>query len=496
MQSYTTAQANTINAVNGIRYIKWQFVIGTKSASTAGFTPKANAGAGDITPFVSQATIAHDTQQPVHRSCSLQMAETAASQTLSTTNGGTMADAGIDYLNDQLQVTCLISPDNATWYSWPVGTFFFRQAGVTMAGHSVVRKAELVDFTHLVQQQQSIANDAGVALILPAGYYIIDVVKSLLTNSPTLTQPSDPTLLTLSNLPGCGIPTPWISSSWPTSATKNAVIPTGGYPVSEGDDYLTLINRLLSYIHCYDLWCDETGQFQVTSWPANQDYTTLSSTWAYDSTANSIISVGGTEDFMVDDLANSVSVIVEDVNRTPLYATATNTNAASPISTVNWGASFYGTGTPRVVSKVVRDTGIPDNTTTSWVQGYANQQLNMACWLVDQVTLPTAVNPLHQDHDVIALNIYQTAVAGGSVNSWPIVVGTSTPATSTPQPIPGLVVTQKFLELGWTIDIELPSPGSGQNITGGVGMTTMLEPRDQKQGHQMTHTLHRVTSLR
>jgi hypothetical protein len=118
----------------------------------------------------------------------------------------------------------------------------------------------------------------------------------------------------------------------------------------------------------------------------------------------------------------------------------------------------------------------------------------MASWLTDQVTLPTAVNPLHaggMDHDVVALNIYQQYVAAGSAQNNPVITGADIAASGGD---PGLVITENFIQDGWTITASLATPGSGANLVGNVGLSTVLEPREQKQGHTMAHTLHRITS--
>jgi hypothetical protein len=129
----------------------------------------------------------------------------------------------------------------------------------------------------------------------------------------------------------------------------------------------------------------------------------------------------------------------------------------------------------------------------NYAQAYAKQQLLMASWLTDEVMLPTAVNPLHAgglDHDIVALNIYQQYVAAGSAQNQPVITGAYVAASGGD---PGLVISEKSLQTGWTITATLATPGSGSNVTGNVGLTTVLEPRETKSGHQMSMTLQRIT---
>lgn len=190
---------------------------------------------------------------------------------------------------------------------------------------------------------------------------------------------------------------------------------------------------------------------------------------------------------MLDDVANVVEVIVEDAYRATFKAVATNNDTHSPYSLANFG---------RRVVKTVRDAQVPDTGASGvvYAQQYAKQQLLMASWLTDTVTLPTAVNPLHaggMDHDIVSLNIYQTYYAAGSSQNNPVITGAYIAAAGGD---PGLIITQNFIQDGWTITATLATPGSGSNLTGNVGLTTVMEPRETLQGHTMSQTLHRVTS--
>jgi hypothetical protein len=509
--SYGTSSSPTIaqiiNFHSGPRTLYWRFDLLHNDRTYK----------GDITPYVTKAVIQHDTSRAVKRSLDLDMVETVASQSV-TISGGTITSAGIDYTNDFVQPICMIAVPNTSpqeWLHFPLITARFTRPGVTVPGYAVVRHASMPDLTSVVQENaatDNTNNGVGIPLTLPPGAYVIDVIGRLLWQA-TNNVPSNPA--TLDNLPGCALGT-WLppnaagysappagvsngASDWPTSSQIAAKIPAGGYQVTEGQSYLDLINHLLFTIGCYELMADQGGVFRIQQWPPNQDYRqqtskdgynlTISpySQYSYDTTTDSIVAFGLTEDIMLDDVANVVEVIVEDATRTTYKATATNNDSHSPYSLANFG---------RRVVKTVRDSQVPDvdSNGINYAQQYAKQQLLMASWLTDRVTLPTAVNPLHaggMDRDIVSLNIYQQYYAAGSSQNNPVITGAYIAAAGGD---PGLIITQNFIQDGWTITANLANPGSGSNLTGNVGLTTVLEPRETKQGHVMSQTLHRITS--
>jgi len=102
------------------------------------------------------------------------------------------------------------------------------------------------------------------------------------------------------------------------------------------------------------------------------------------------------------------------------------------------------------------------------------------------VTMDTAVNPAHQNLDVIALNIYQQDVKAGNAQNVPFIVS---------ETLPGLTISEKFLETGWTIKATLPQLTGAKALAGAAGITQDLGTRNTKQGHIMSHKMQRVTSV-
>ncbi len=440
---------------------------------------------GDLTPWVTNLSLVHDTGQPVHRTLTLDMVETAASQSVDLGNN-VVTSAGVDYVNDLVQVWCGIGapyPDTG-YILWPQGVFKFRRPGARVPDFAIVRHADMLDLSCIPQEQAAIqgGTDDTIPFTLPAGAPLISVVYGLLVNGTDGTNNSG--IGSLAGMPGCNIPTSWVNaSSFPSSAVYDAQVPSD-YTFGAGTTFLEIINTLLKYLNMYDLWVDENGVFQVTTWPPNQNYTVLPSSWTFDTQSNSIVFPGVSEDFLLDDIANVVQVRVEDANRNTFYAIAVNNDPSSPYSVNNWG--FNGSGGQRVV-KVITDSNIPSSTAQNWVQLYANQQLIINAYLTDQVTMETAVVPLFQDHDVVALNIEQTDVTSpGTVATTPVIVSSK---------LPGLVVSERFLSTKWQIDAQLSEPSAGRTLAGATGYTTLLDARNTPSGHRMTLTLNRVTSV-
>lgn len=434
--SYSAAQVTALlNAHGGLKIITFRYDLLHQDLSYK----------GDITPYVVSGQRSHDTRQPVHGTLRLLMAETAASQTVTVT-GNTITEAGIDYLSDLIQPWCCIgvpgtgpfSTTTGEWMAWPLGVFMFTQPSVTLAGFALQRDAQMSDLTYIASRAQAVSSvvnpSTGVVLgapfTMPQGVALIDLVYHLLTNSPlaagTGTAYDIPTAPTISTIPGLGIPTGRVGTSthpWPTSTALQAQSPTN-YTFSEGTSYLDIINQMLKWCSCEDLWCDGNGNYCTDVRPFNGSYNGRASTYTYDSTTDSIIDFGGTEAFDIDQLANVVQVIVEDPSRDTFYAYAQNTNSASPLSLGRRGYAIVDT---------IRDSGVPITTAdgTNWAQNYAGIRLQEATMLTDVVSLPTSVNPCHENKDVITINLYQVFVAAGNSQNWPIVVGTSTVNTTT-----------------------------------------------------------------
>lgn len=465
--AYSDAQVtDLVNFHNGYRRHMWRVDL----------LDKTKAYKSDLTPFVDRLVVAHDTTRAIHRTGTFDMVETAASQTV-TIQGGVVTGANVDYLNDLVQVWYRLgapAPD-VGWLEFSQGIFKFRRPGAQVPGYATVRTAELSDLSYIPSEVMSVTGSNALPLTLPAGAFIIDVVRALLVNGKDGTNNSG--VAACAGLPGCGLPPAWIALTWPTSATKNASIPPA-YTFAEGKSYLSIINELLAYLYCYDLWVDETGVFQVNAWPTNLDYRNAPVGYTYSTQHDSIITVGVTEDIQLDSLANEVNVVVEDAARNTFYAVATNADPQSPLSTVNYPTP----SSPYPIVKVIRDPHIPDATDSNWAAGYAKMQLIIASYLTDQVQFTTAIHPGHQNLDVLSLEILQ----GGN----PVVVGGTYSATTQQ-----LSLTDKFLETAWTITAQLPAPGSASSLPGAAGVVTDLAARSSKSGPVMTHTVHRIISL-
>ncbi len=471
---------NAINAHGGTRKMAWQIdaLNGDKSYKS------------DLTPFVTSFEVAHDADQPIHRTLTLDMVETAASQMV-TVQGGIVTSAGVAYSTDLVRPVCHIYMPDGGYVSYPLGIFKWKRPGAQDPGYAVVRHGALSDLSYIVSENEATSSATGIPLYLPAGAYVIDVIHAMLVNgldgTNNVGNPS------VNGVPGCDIPTTWIPATWPTSSTLTAVM-APGYTLAEGTSYLDEINKLLGYIKCYPLWVDETGMFQITPWPPNQDYTVIAPTYTYDSQVDCIIMPGVSEEIQLDGIKNVVQVIVEDASRVPIYAIALNHDTHSPYNCYPPapppppppalpGPGPYGIG-PFV--DVIHATGIPSATDQNWAQAYANQQLMFHMFLTDIVTMETAVNPAHQNLDVIALNIYQQDVKAGNAQNVPFVAS---------EKLPGLTVSERFQEKAWTIKAALPQLTGAKVVAGAAGVTIDLGNRNQKQGSVMTHVLRRVTSV-
>ena len=455
----------------------------------------------DITPLVTTATITHDTTQPVHRTMTIEMAETVASQNVDS-SGYIANPAGIDYLRDIIQVWCLIGvPGTTGFMQYSLGMFRFTEPTANVPGYALVRQATMSDLTSLVQLAKGFLDDSysPIPTLLPQGLNLIYAIEALIFNDMFGNVANPASGLLPGQIRGAGVPYTWKAAGWPSVTDRDAVI-SPSFTIDPGQDFLSIVDQLLFYIKCYDLWVDENGMFHVTQWPPQQNYNSEPSTWTYSTKTDSIITAGLQETLTIDGaLANVVTVEIYDSVGNCSFATAVNDDPGSPYSISNLG---------KYLALTITDNGVPQNTDINWAQAYAKQQLLMATWLADTVTFTTAVNPLHQNLDIISLEIYQKYVSSNSVANVPVIVQTlladlsndyQYPAvgTSVPDGYPSepYGINNKFIETAWAIDIVMPQPGSSQLPGGGAGLTTTLDAVNSKTGYSMTHTCNRVTQM-
>jgi hypothetical protein len=539
----------------------WRFCLLTQN----GVTWKYKA---DLTPWITRATISHDTTRAVKRTCEMVMAETSSVITVDL-NNQQYGQTQFDYYRDWVQVVYRLGMPDGGYLEYCLGTFCVTNPQELMTSSLMQRTVQLADLTYTISRMEGIAADAtdstgkpivspyAQPIVIPEGTGVMSAILKMLTNSyapnPGKSYDSSSVSSALATLPGVGLDPTWLDHTIfddSRSEWSSALIPAGGFQIAPGSSYLDAINQLLYSINVYQIYatagalCPQntatgligTGQgdqytmsghhttsngpvLSANRWPAYQNYAGVTPGYAYTSdhgtahqvivqkndgsvpttyggaSANggltfqySVVMPGTQETLDMSGAANVVNVIIEDTSAAAVSFAYVNTNPNSPLSK----AAGFG----RTMTKVVQLSGIPANNVQSgaysWAAGIAMYEMMLATGGVDQVSLVTAVNPLHEDHDVIALNLTTPYIQDGTLQNQVLVIGEAPGQSGTI--LPGITLSQNFLETAWQIDISLPTPGSGNDAVT-TGLTTAIEARQTAPGAVMTHSLMRVTNI-
>jgi len=280
-------------------------------------------------------------------------------------------DGAINFLSDRIQPFALLKMPDGNFVSWALGVFMLsspkRKSDTT--GH-VIRDVDAYDLLQVLKDDK--VTDR---YTVPAGANYIAALKTLLDGAG----------LTSQNLTACASVLP-VSLDWPPGTAK-----------------LQIANDLLSTINYKSLTIYEVGQAVAQPYvlPSARagDYT-----YVDDSLSVTFPEVEQSLDLF--GVPNKWVLVVSEADQATLTSAYTNSNPASPTSTVNRGRTIVNFGT---------ETGVDQPTLDAKVQRLAFE----ASQVYEEVALETAIMPMHSDNDMITLTFSALGISANySESSW------------------------------------------------------------------------------
>jgi len=264
-------------------------------------------------------------------------------------------DGTINFLSDRIKPWVRLKMPDGGWAEWPQGVFLLSTPPRKVDAAGVVtREVEAYD-----QLQVLVDDKIEYRYTVTTGTNYIIAIKAVLDGAGITQQNLTATALTLS--------TDW---DW-----------------SPGTEKLKIINDLLSAINYRSLWFDENGQAIAQPYvtPANR-----ASEYTYRDDNQSVIFPDVAQELDLFGVPNKWVLYVSEADQATISSIYTNTNPNSLTSTVSRGRTIT----------TYQQVDAADQTTLDDLvekKAYEDSQI------YEQVTLETAIMPMHSEADVFTL---------------------------------------------------------------------------------------------
>lgn len=252
---------------------------------------------------------------------------------------------------------------------WPQGVFILSTPAKNIdAGSSVSRDVDAYDLL------QTLAED-----LMDQRYYVggsanyVSAVTELLSAANYLPE-----------------------GAWDVVASS-AITPATGYEWDPGTSRLAIVNDLLTAINYQTLWFDENGRAQVQPYilPASR-----LSEFTYAADGQSVVFPDAEYTLDLYHIPNTWVVVRSDPDKPALRASYTNSDPASPTSTVSRG-------------RTILDLRSEEDAADQFVLNDLVLRIAAEAMSVyDEVTLKTAIMPFHSDTDSYTLSYPDLGVTG------------------------------------------------------------------------------------
>lgn len=265
-------------------------------------------------------------------------------------------DGGIDFLNDRIQPFArLLMPDGG-YAEWPQGIFLLSSPERKEQNSLIYRDVEAYDGLQVLTDDKF--EDR---YTVTSGTNYITAIQTILTGAGITKMNLESTTSTLTS-----------TLDWDPGTTKLAVI-----------------NSLLDSLNYISLYVDENGFYTSRKYVAPSD---RSIEYTYSDDEASVIYNGLVDKLDLFGVANKFVRYTSSADEASLISTYTNTNAASPLSTVSRGRTIvdYDTVDDIADQATLDEKVIAIATEASQVYGY--------------ITCKTAIMPMHSHYDVIKIN--------------------------------------------------------------------------------------------
>lgn len=249
--------------------------------------------------------------------------------------------------------------------TWCMGTFLLSSATgsvLTAAGES---SSSFVGYDRLLVLDEDKLTDR---LVVAAGAVVTTQVASILT--------------------GAGLPSTSVVAS-----AKTLPAPLEWEP---GTPKLTVVNALLSAIGYRSLYADELGTPVATPYV---DPASAPVVWAYAADRSSVIVPGVDVTLDLFNVPNRWVAYVSEPDRPPLTSVYTNTNPASPTSTVNRGRTIVD------VVQLQQATGDAPPVDQATLDARVLQLAQSGSQVYSDVDFATSMMPFHDTGEVFTLDV-------------------------------------------------------------------------------------------
>lgn len=287
----------------------------------------------------------------------------------------------VNFLRDRIQPwACLKMPDGG-FVKWPLGVFLLATPARSLGdAGTVMRDVEAYDQL-LVLMDDKVENRYTIA----AGVAYTTAIAALVASAGIVT-PAPAIVPSALTLP--------VAMEWEPGTAK-----------------LRILNDLLDAINYGSAWFNERGQLICRPYLSPADRATE---YLYSDTSASVRTGSAEQTIDLFSVPNKFVLVKSEPDQAPLTAVVTNTNPASPTSTVSRGRT--------IVSFVDEEDAADLTTLNAKAARYAFE----ASQVFEEVTFDTALMPMHSEADILALNIPGLAInAKYSETSWemPLAVG-------------------------------------------------------------------------
>lgn len=291
----------------------------------------------------------------------------------------TILDRGtINYLSDRVKPWARLHMPDGGIVEWPLGVFLLASPARGLEPVGIVKREVEAYDQLLVFQQDKVTDRYSIA----AAVVYTTAIATLIASVGGITSSIVPSALTLP-----------AALEWEPGTPK-----------------LRILNDLLGAINYESAWFDESGRLVCRPY---QSPAARASEYTYDDTNASVRTGSAEQTLDLFDIPNKWVGIVSEADRPALRAEYTNTNPASPTSTVSRG---------RTIPDVRTEEDAADLTTLeAKVARYAFE----ASQVFEGVKFDTAIMPFHSNADVFSLNI------------------------------PGLALNAKYSEHTWAFDLKV-----------------------------------------
>jgi hypothetical protein len=273
-------------------------------------------------------------------------------------------DGSVNFLSDRIKPYALLKMPDGGWTEWPLGVFVLstppRRADDAGA---VIREVEAYDLLQVL-----VDDKVSDRYTIPVGANYITEVKVLLDSAGITAQNLTATDKTL--------PT---DRDWDPGTTK-----------------LQIINDLLGAINYRSLWFDENGVAVAQPYVSP---TVRASEYTYRDDDESVIFSEVQQSLDLFAVPNQWVLYVSEADRPPMRSVYTNTNPASPTSTVNRG---------RTIVAEPKQVDVADQAT---LDALAQREAFEASQVYEHVEFETAIMPFHSDLDCLTLEFSTLGIA-------------------------------------------------------------------------------------